>query len=268
MGNTCSVANFQAHTCPDASIVGQATAESPLQEQALEGPMALVVNPEGGLPLLGLDLEGALALQLYGRLALLPTPEGAETRVVFNGLPDIPISRFELVLLEDKLNFLGRDLCEPPNPFYNTTFTSHGDVVLSGDTQATVEGCSTVVDPTATLKLKDAASDNPKLIAKVTKGSSGLDEVAVNAPSGVSFGKGKVVVKGDGVRLPKSAVSVARKRIGANGNDLMTIRTKVARGAVRVRKSVDPGDELPFTIDVTDADANSFTLDTPVTARR
>ena len=269
LSNTCQPADFAAHTCPDASVVGQATAESPLQEEALTGPMALVHNP-GGLPLLGLDLQGALPLQLYGDLVLFPNGDKLETLVVFNGLPDVPISRFELNLVEDKLNIVGRDLCQPPDFFYSTHFTSHADEVLTGDVQAIIEGCAPpVVDPTATLKLKDATGDNPKLIAKVTEGSAGLDEVAVHAPPGVSFRKdGKIVVKGDGVRLPKSAISVSRKRIGASGNDLNTIRTKVSRGAVRVKKSVDPGDELPFTVSATDADANSFELDTPVTARR
>ena len=84
------------------------------------------------LPRLGLDLEGALALQLYGDLELQPGPGGLRVNVVFDDLPDIPIARFELVLVEDRLNYTGRDLCQPPPLVYDTNFTSHGDVVLDG----------------------------------------------------------------------------------------------------------------------------------------
>ncbi len=85
--------------------------------------------------------------------------------------------------LEDKLNLLGRDICTPPDLFYNTTFTSHGEVVQTGSTQATIEGCQpTVVDPTALAKLRKATSDKPRLRVKVDDGSADLSKVVVKAP--------------------------------------------------------------------------------------
>jgi hypothetical protein len=266
LSNTCPPANFVAHTCPDASIVGQATAESPLQEEALTGPMALVHNP-GGLPLLGLDLEGALALQLYGNLVISLNGEGnLETMVLFNGLPDIPISRFELTLVEDRLNIVGRDLCEPPPFFYTTHFTSFGDEVETGDVQATIDGCPPpVVDPTATLKLNKATSANPRLRAKVTQGSAFVDEATVKAPPEVNFRDGKYTAKADGAPVPESAIQVSRKEIiVAAAPDTEELRIRAGGGGVHVKHSVVPGQELAFSVDVTDLDANHFSLPTPV----
>jgi hypothetical protein len=268
LSNTCPPANFVAHTCPDASIVGQATAESPLQEEALEGPMALVHNP-GGLPLLGLDLEGALALQLYGNLVVSLNGEGElETMVLFNGLPDIPISRFELTLVEDRLNIVGRDLCQPPPFFYTTTFTSFADEVQTGDVQATIDGCPPpVVDPTASLKLNKATSSNPRLRVKVTQGSAFVDEATVKAPPEVNFRDGKYTAKADGAPVPESAIQVSRKEITvAAAPDTEELRIRAGGGGVHVKHSVVPGAELAFSVDVTDLDANHFSLPTPVIA--
>ena len=269
LGNTCSVSNFQAHSCPALAIVGQATAESPLQEQALEGPMALVANPEGGLPLLGLDLEGALALQLYGNLSILPSSEGTETRVVFNGLPDIPIARFELELLEDRLNLLARDICEPPDLFYNTTFTSHGDVVDTGTTQGTVEGCApSVVDPTAKARIRNFSSNNPRLKVIVRKGSASLNDIVVKAPREASFkNKGAIVVTAEGQEIDTGAVKRSKRKLTIEVPDVDDVKVKASKGALRLKDSVKKGDELAFSVDATDSDSNHFSLPTPAVAR-
>jgi len=266
--NTCTVADFQAHSCPDVSIVGQATAESPLQEEALTGDVALVENGFD-LPRLGLDLEGALALQLYGNLALEPAPGGLRAAVVFDDLPDIPIARFELDLVEDRLNYTGRDLCVPPPLTYDTNFTSHGGVVQNGQTDATIEGCDgEPTEPTGSAKLRGATGDNPRLRVKVGAGSTGVDEVVVNAPGEAKFGKGTIVVKADGQKLPKSAVERAKKTLTVTVDDADQVGVKVSQGALKVKKSVKSGDELGFSLDVTDANGDVFDLDTPATARR
>jgi len=271
LGMTCSLANFEAHTCPASTIVGEATAESPLQEEALSGPMALVTNPEGGLPLLGLDLEGALALQLFGNLSILPVDSGFETRVIFDDLPDIPIARFELVLLEDKLNLLARDICTPPDLFYDTTFTSHGEVIQTGSTQATIEGCQpTLVDPTALAKLRKATSDKPRLRVKVDDGSADLSEVVVKAPEKARFNakkKAGIIVTAEGQELNSGAVKVRRKKLTIEVPDADDLKANVRGGALRIKDSVKKGDELPFTIGVTDADSNVFSLPAPAVAR-
>ncbi len=87
----CPEAKFNAGTCPATSIVGSATAASPLLAQSLQGPVILVSPAGPGLPQIGLDLRGPLPLKLTGKFAI-----GQTAGVVFDGLPDIPISNFQL----------------------------------------------------------------------------------------------------------------------------------------------------------------------------
>ena len=267
--NTCTEADFVAHTCPDISIVGQATAESPLQEDALSGPVVLVENGSD-LPRLGLDLEGALALQLFGNLTL-EVSQTLRINVVFDDLPDIPISRFELALAEDRLNSTGRDLCVPPPLVYDTNFTSHADGVVNDMVEATIEGCSgepPVDEPTASARLRGATGDNPRLRVKVGGGSEALDEAVVSAPQEARFAKGRIVVKADGQKLPASVLERAKRSLTVTLEGADQVRVKVSRGALRIKRSVKKGDELGFSVGATDAEGNEFDLETPATARR
>ena len=70
--------------------MGLATAASPLLSQPLVGNVALVKGA-GALPNLGLDLKGQLHLLLQGT-----TDISNGNTVTFDGLPDIPIARFQL----------------------------------------------------------------------------------------------------------------------------------------------------------------------------
>ena len=56
-------------------------------------------DPSTPLPKLGLDLRGSLPLQLTGTFVL-----SGGTGVQFSGLPDIPISNFELRFRENTLS--------------------------------------------------------------------------------------------------------------------------------------------------------------------
>jgi hypothetical protein len=138
LGNPCPLASFQAHACPATSRVGFATASSPLLTQPLLGPV-LLVDAGGGLPNLGLDLQGQLNLLLQGTVDL-------SKKVVFGdvppGLPDIPISHFALSFPASP-GFLGngRDLCTPPPPVFHADFVGYNDATASVDTPATVDGC-------------------------------------------------------------------------------------------------------------------------------
>ena len=95
-----------------------------------------------------------------------------------------------------------------------------------------------------------------------------MDEVVVNAPDEAKFGKGTIVVKADGQKLPASAVERAKQALTVTLDDADEVRVKASQGALKVKKSVDSGDELAFSLDVTDANGDVFDLDTPATARR
>jgi hypothetical protein len=135
-GTHCDQASFQAGTCPASTVVGLATAASPLLSQPLIGNVELVTG-SGALPNLGLDLKGQLHLLLQGTVDI-----SSGNTVAFNGLPDIPISRFQLTFTNPP-GLLGtaRDLCVPPAPLFHADFTGYNGATSSVDSAATVDGC-------------------------------------------------------------------------------------------------------------------------------
>jgi hypothetical protein len=129
----CPLAQFNAAACPPNSVVGSAIATSPLLTQPLTGPVTLV--EAAVLPDIGLNLGGPLTLNLHGTLDIAGS-------VTFSGLPDIPISHFELNFIggPDGLNVANRELCLPPAPLFRENFTGHNGATTSLETSATVEG--------------------------------------------------------------------------------------------------------------------------------
>ena len=135
-GGACDQASFAAGTCPSNTIVGLATAASPLLSQPLVGNVALVKGA-GALPNLGLDLKGQLHLLLQGT-----TDISNGNTVTFDGLPDIPIARFQLTFTNPPaLLGTARDLCTPPAPLFHADFTGYNGASTSVDSPATVDGC-------------------------------------------------------------------------------------------------------------------------------
>jgi hypothetical protein len=134
-GSPCDQASFQAGTCPSNTVVGLATASSPLLSTPLIGNVSLVASG-ATFPNLGLDLKGQLHLLLQGTTAINPNT------VTFHGLPDIPISRFQLTFTPSP-GLLGtsRDLCVPPSPVFHADFTGYNGKTSSVDAPATIDGC-------------------------------------------------------------------------------------------------------------------------------
>jgi hypothetical protein len=135
-GPPCSEPDFVAGTCPSNTVVGLATAASPLLSQPLIGNVSLV-SSGGQFPNLGLDLKGQLHLLLQGSIDIA----GGNT-VTFNNLPDIPISRFQLTFTPSP-GLLGtsRDICVPPPPLFHADFTGWNGATRPVDAAATVDGC-------------------------------------------------------------------------------------------------------------------------------
>jgi hypothetical protein len=139
-GGACDQASFKAGTCPAGTVVGLATAASPLLSQPLVGNVELVTG-SGPIPNLGLDLKGQLHLLLQGSVDI-----SAGNTVTFGdvppGLPDIPIARFQLTFTNPP-GLLGtaRDLCTPPAPVFHADFTGYNGASTAVDSAATVDGC-------------------------------------------------------------------------------------------------------------------------------
>ena len=250
LGNECPIPAFEASTCPPASIVGSAESESPLLEQPLAGDVSIVAPDGPGLPQLGVDLKGPLAIQLLGNFILSPGPGN-----VFEGLPDIPISRFELKFVEDKLVLTSRELCEPPPALVGTDFLGYNGAKRTGNVAAQIAGCT----PSAKVKLSRTASKHPRMKLKVKGGGSTLKKTTLKLPRQLKF-SGKRAFKrgtkatGDSGKLRKSAVKGRKRKLKlkadkGSGN----LKVKVAKRALKRVKPIKRGKKLRFPTKVTDA---------------
>lgn len=109
----CSNAQLAAGACPQRSIYGYATAESPLLDEKLAGPVYLVPTTSGsGLPDLLADLRGQVNVRLRGVIGA----SKARLKTVFPMVPDVPVSKFTITMKGGKRGLLTntRDLCKGP----------------------------------------------------------------------------------------------------------------------------------------------------------
>jgi hypothetical protein len=268
LGNECPTPQFQASSCPPETIVGKAVSESPLLPVPLEGDVSIVepLTP-GGLPNLGVDLKGPLAIQLRGNFVLVPGPGN-----VFEGLPDIPISRFELTFTPNKLVSTQRDLCEPPTPAFQTDFVGHNGKRQAGPVEAQVAGCASTA-ATAKVKLTKSRSKHPKMKAKVEGGGSTLRKVKVKLPRQLKFAKKRAFKRGakaigDEGSLGKSAIKRRARSVKVNAeNGVGTLKVKARRKALRRVRKIKKGKSLRFPVTVVDAGGFKTKL-TPSTEAR
>jgi hypothetical protein len=140
LANTCSAAQFRSNAaaCPPTTIVGSAQAVSPFLSAAETGPVVIVAPSRGDLlPRLGVDLHGSLALQLLGQF-VAPAAGIGQT---FNGLPDIPISKFDLRFKAGGLIVAYQDLCKPPKPPFGVNFGGWNGATLNASVIPGVLGC-------------------------------------------------------------------------------------------------------------------------------
>jgi hypothetical protein len=93
LANVCTRTQFAAHDCPKDSIYGYATAETPLLDGPLKGPVYLRSSSHE-LPDLVAALNGQVDVVLDGRI---DTVKG-RLRTTFDTVPDVPVSRFMLTV--------------------------------------------------------------------------------------------------------------------------------------------------------------------------
>jgi hypothetical protein len=263
LGNTCPTPKFQASQCPADTIVGSATATSPLLTAPLSGQVS-VVEPltPGSLPNLGVDLKGPLALQLRGNFLLVPGPGN-----VFEGLPDIPISRFQLDFNADKLVLTTRDLCQPPPPMVHADFEGHNGRKRTSDVAAEVEGCgASAAKPTAKVKLKRSKSEHPQMKAKVKAGVSGLKKMKLKLPKQLRFAKGRDFKRG--AKAPDASLRAGRRKLKLKSDEgVMKFKVKVAKHGLDRVRPIKKGKRLRFPITVTDTGGKQTKLKPRAKAR-
>jgi hypothetical protein len=117
INNPCTRVQFAANACPAKSILGTATAYTPLLDQPLTGPVYFRSNGgERDLPDIVADLGGQIHVTLVGFLDSVPIEgtEKARVRTRFLNIPDAPVSRFVLSMQGGKKGLLenSRNLCK------------------------------------------------------------------------------------------------------------------------------------------------------------
>jgi hypothetical protein len=256
--NVCPASAFEAGSCPEASVVGDAVATSPLLAQSLSGPVAMVEPPTPGLPELGVDLRGPLALKVRGALAL--TPSG--NVVTFDGLPDIPISAFTLTFRGGPGGLISanRDICEPPDLIFNAEFVSHSGATSTTSVPAEID-CSDATGggggrgnrkPKAKIKLGRLGSDEPTMKLTVKAGSEKLRQAKLTLPKQLGFARGKDFDRGTSVAKVK--VRHTRKALKLKSSKpAKRLRAKLADGALVPGKGLRANSRLRFKLKIRDA---------------
>jgi hypothetical protein len=262
LARQCSEVAFQAGTCPANTIVGDAKATSPLLTQALSGPVSIITPVASGqLPRLGLDLQGPLHIQLFGKFTLSADGPGNE----FDGVPDIPLSRFKLHFAADDLVATSRDLCAPPAPLFPTSFLGWNGATQSGDVTVGVKGCgnSGGGKPTASIAVTHAKSKKPRLRLVVKEGTNKaatkIKRTKLRLPKRFRFAKGTAF--SDGFRVQDSSAKISRKPRAATVkvSGATKLVEKAARGALLRRHRI-AGRKLHFKLGVTDKSGKTTKL--------
>jgi hypothetical protein len=145
----CPAAQFEADPagCPLASLVGHASAVTPVLPVPLVGPAYFVSHGGQAFPSLIVVLQGyGVTVDLVGTTFI--SKQGI-TSSTFKEVPDVPISSFDLVLpkgpfsaltanlpAQAKGSFCGQKLAIP------TVFTAQNGAVVRQSTPVTVTGCT------------------------------------------------------------------------------------------------------------------------------
>jgi hypothetical protein len=252
LARACPVEQLDANACPPSAVVGSVRADTPLLAAPLQGPV-LIVKPKGGvLPELSLELRGPIDLRLRATVGFGPH---GRLKTVFDGIPDVPLSRLALTLNGGKDGILtsGIDLCGRKAPTFDALFQSHSGVQRTGTVNARVPcGAASSNRMRATATLTGIRKHRPALRLKVTAPSR-LRELKVTLPRQLRGASSlarvsKLLAGGKSVRKPSLRVkgrtlTVKLPKAGTRTPDL-----RLRSGALRVAGKLKVGQRVTFTV--------------------
>jgi hypothetical protein len=210
------------------------SAITPLLANGLSGPVNMVQIPGSLFPGLRLSLNGAASLRLTGTLGL--TKGIAAT---FDGLPDVPLSNFDLTFAGGGPLKLFGPACGKALTF-TAQLVGHNGATVTRTTTATVPNCPA----TATAALSKGT--RPRLRLKLDHGRDAkpLSRAVITLPKGLTArkGAGRASLVGDGKRLRGRAVKIARHRLTlalpAVAHATLTLGPGILRGRPHGRLAV------------------------------
>lgn len=234
LAGACDPVVYDAGGCPAASVIGSATAISPLLAAPLTGPVTLVADPINGLPQLRVALRGAFPVNLVGLVSISPTGGLVNT---FGGIYDVPLSRFVLTLAGGATNpvKVARDLCTAGQGTLQGAFTGHSGKETTATANAELVGCDIV----------GAASLKGRLRKRVlTLTAASIDRplrsLRFRLPKGLRFTaravkRTRVLTKGadTGARV---TIRKGRLTVRLPGAGATNVRLVLRRGALRAAR--------------------------------
>ncbi|HEY3946064.1 MAG TPA: hypothetical protein VGL78_12625 [Solirubrobacteraceae bacterium] len=145
----CTAAQFDSNPggCPADSLVGSATAVTPVLPVPLTGPAYFVSRGGEAFPQLIVVLQGyGVTVDLVGDTFI---SKAGITSSTFKQVPDVPITSFELKLPEGPYSALAANLPEKAHGSFcgqsltmPTQFVGQNGATLKQNTPITVEGCA------------------------------------------------------------------------------------------------------------------------------
>ena len=138
----CLAATFEANpaNCPPVSIIGHATATTPVLPVPLTGPAYFVSHGGEGWPSLIIVLQGyGTSVDLVGTTLI----SKGVTSSTFKTIPDVPVGTFELTLPQGPYSALTTEanLCKAKNLAMPTEFLAQNGALLNTSTKIAVTGC-------------------------------------------------------------------------------------------------------------------------------
>jgi hypothetical protein len=140
----CAAATFEANpaACPSASIVGHATASTPVLPVPLTGPAYFVSHGGDAFPDLIIVLQGyGTTVHLVGSTFI---SKAGITSSTFKSIPDVPVGTFEMTLPEGTYSALAANgnLCTIKKLAMPTSFVAQNGATIHSSTPIVPTGCA------------------------------------------------------------------------------------------------------------------------------